>query len=84
MVREDTVFSSMVERNQKQNEVRQLVEHAVAQAFQAQIPQLQSQIVQEVLQSIPAPVASSAPPADNASTLVHADLTPARALRDRR
>ena len=62
----------MVERNQKQNEVRQLVEHAVAQAFQAQIPQLQSQIVQEVLQSIPAPVASSAPPADNASTLVHA------------
>ena len=40
--------------HEKQNEVRQVVEHAVAQALQAQIPQLQSQIVQQVLEALPA------------------------------
>jgi hypothetical protein len=63
----------MADQNQRQNEVRQLVEQAVAQAFQAQIPPLQTQIVQQVLQSLPAPasaVASSA--AGDSSALVHA------------
>jgi hypothetical protein len=40
--------------HEKQNEVRQVIEHAVAQALQAQIPQLQSQIVQQVLEALPA------------------------------
>src|SRR5580704_13137483 len=44
----------MAEQSDKQNEVRQLVEHAVAQAFQAQAPQLQSQIVRQVLEALPA------------------------------
>ena len=70
VVREDSVFLSMAE--QKQNEVRQLIEQAVAQAFQAQIPQLQSQIVQQVLHSIPAPVAHSGPAGDHSGTLVQA------------
>jgi hypothetical protein len=63
----------MADQNQQQNEVRQLVEQAVAQAFQAQIPPLQTQIVQQVLRSLPAP--ASAPPASAAgdsSALVHA------------
>jgi hypothetical protein len=46
----------MAEQSDKQNEVRQLVEHAVAQAFQAQAPQLQSQIVRQVLEALPAAV----------------------------
>src|SRR5258708_15687478 len=57
----------------EQNEVRQLVEQAVAQAFQAQIPPLQSQIVQQVLQALPA--AASAGPAargEDSNSLVHA------------
>jgi hypothetical protein len=63
----------MAERNQKQNEVRQLVEHAVAQAFQSQMPQLQSQIVQLVLQALPAPVsAASARTGEDSGSLVHA------------
>jgi hypothetical protein len=63
----------MADQNQKQSEVRQLVEQAVAQAFQAQIPPLQTQIVQQVLQSLPAP-ASPAPAAagGDSSALVHA------------
>ena len=40
--------------HEKQNEVRQVIEHAVAQALQAQIPQLQSQIAQQVLEALPA------------------------------
>src|ERR1700692_4885190 len=63
----------MADQNQKQNEVRLLVEQAVAQAFQAQIPPLQTQIVQQVLQLLPAP-ASAAPnlAGGDPSTLVHA------------
>ena len=63
----------MADQNQQQDEVRQLVEQAVAQAFQAQIPPLQTQIVRQVLRSLPAP--ASAPPASGAgdsSALVHA------------
>lgn len=63
----------MAEQHQKQNEMRQLVEQAVAQAFQAQIPQLQTQIVQQVLHALPAPanVAAAAGGGDS-SSLVHA------------
>ncbi len=58
---------------QKHNEVRQLVEHAVAQALQAQVPQLQSQIVQLVLQSLPAPPAPApAAAGEGSGSLVHA------------
>jgi hypothetical protein len=63
----------MKDHNEKQNEVRQLVEQAVAQAFQAQIPQLQSHILKLVLQALPAP--PSAPPSragEDSSSLVHA------------
>jgi len=63
----------MAEQNQKQNEVRQLVEQAVAQAFQAQIPQLQSQIVQTVLKNLPAPGATTSPHlGEDSGSLVHA------------
>jgi len=64
----------MAEQNQKQQkETRQLVEHAVAHAFQAQMPQLQAQIVQLVLQALPAPVAATAArPGDDPGSLVHA------------
>jgi hypothetical protein len=64
----------MAEQNQKQQkETRQLVERAVAQAFQAQLPQLQAQIVQLVLQALPAPVAATAArPGEDPGSLVHA------------
>jgi hypothetical protein len=57
----------MKERNEKQNdarqiEMRQIIEQAVAQALQSQMPQLQSQIVRQVLDSLPTPV-SEAPAA---------------------
>src|SRR6202049_5103989 len=68
----------MAERNQKQDEaqqieIEQIIASAVAQAFQAQIPPLQTQIVQQVLQSLPAP-ASAAPASTvgDSSALVHA------------
>jgi hypothetical protein len=63
----------MAEQNQKQQkETRQLVERAVAQAFQAQMPQLQAQIVQLVLQALPAPAAATAArPGEDPGSLVH-------------
>jgi hypothetical protein len=63
----------MADQNQKQNEVRQLVEQAVAQAFQAQIPPLQTKIVQQVLQSLPAPTSPApASAGGDSSAMVHA------------
>jgi hypothetical protein len=63
----------MAEQNEKQNELRQNVEHAVAQAFHAQIPGLQSQIVRQVLETLSAPVSEAPAPArEDSSTLVHA------------
>jgi len=68
----------MAERKAKPNEMRQVVEHAVAQAFQAQIPQLQSQIVQQVLEALPARVGETSAAPDSpsgtpdSSALVHA------------
>jgi hypothetical protein len=53
-VRVSKGYGSLGMGHEKQNEVRQVIEHAVAQALQAQIPQLQSQIVQQVLEALPA------------------------------
>jgi len=73
----------MAEQNEKQNviqqsevrqiEIRKIIEHAVAQALQAQIPPLQSQIVQQVLGALPVQV-RQAPAAtrEDSSTLVQA------------
>jgi hypothetical protein len=47
-------YGSLGMGHEKQNEVRQVIEHAVAQALQAQMPHLQSQIVQQVLEALPA------------------------------
>ncbi len=68
----------MARASEKQNEgrqvqIQQIVESAVAQAFQAQAPQLQAQIVRQVLEALPAQV--SEPPAaarECSSNLVHA------------
>jgi hypothetical protein len=72
----------MARPNEKQNvteqsEVRQVVEHAVAQVLQAQIPQLQSQIVQQVLEALSARMtggsaASHPGGTHDSSALVHA------------
>jgi len=43
-------------QDEKQNEARQSVEHAVARALQTQLPHLQSQIVQQVLEALPTPI----------------------------
>lgn len=65
--------NSMAERNDKQNEMRQAVELAVGQALQAQIPQLQSQIVQQVLEALPAGVHEAhAAPREDSGSLVRA------------
>jgi hypothetical protein len=68
----------MADQNDKQSEVRQLVEHAVAQALKDQLPQLQSRIVeqvQQVLDALPtqAPAqASESPAQSDSSALVEA------------
>ena len=70
-------FLSMAERNEKQNEgrqieIEQIVANAVAQALQREIPQLQAQIVQQVLEALPAPGnEASVPSPDGSGTLVH-------------
>jgi len=56
----------MSAQNDKQHEIRQSVEHAVAKALKEQLPQLQSQIVQQVLDALPTqalPAESSEAPA---------------------
>jgi hypothetical protein len=64
---------SMADQNDNQNETRQLVADAVSEALAAQLPQLQSQIVQQVLESLPAQsTAASAAPREYANTLVEA------------
>jgi hypothetical protein len=73
----------MAEQNQKQSgvrqsEIRQVVEHAVAQSLQAQISQfqsqLQSEIVEQVLEALPAQENLPSPDSGDLdiSTLVHA------------
>ena len=69
----------MAEQKEKQNEIKQIVEHAVAQALQAELPKLQSQLIsqisRQVFEALPDP--ASAPPApapgrEDSSSLVHA------------
>jgi hypothetical protein len=58
-------------QNEPQNDARQRIEDADAQALQAQIPQLQSEIVRQVLEAMPTP-ASPAPAHEDSSPLVQA------------
>jgi hypothetical protein len=82
----------MAERNDKHNEtqqsgMQQIVERAVAQALQEHIPQLQAQIVQRVLEALPA--AGEAPVAAQedsgalvrAVAVIHAGTTQKEILR---
>ena len=62
----------MAELTEKQNEIKQLVEHAVSQALQSELPQLQSRIAQQVLEALPAP-ASDAPASPEGSASTAAD-----------
>ena len=57
--------------DERQNDARQRVEHAVAQALQAQIPHLHSEIVRQVLEAMPLS-ASPAPAREDSSALVQA------------
>ena len=64
---------SMAEQNDKLNELRQSVEQAVAHALKEQLPQLQSQIVQHVLDALPAQsIEAAAPAPENSGSLVQA------------
>jgi hypothetical protein len=66
----------MAERKQKDSEAQQIEEivaSAVAQALQGQIPQLQAQIVRQVLDALPATASATAVSArDGSGTLVQA------------
>jgi hypothetical protein len=71
-----------------QGEFRQLVERAVAESLQAQLPQLQSQIAEQVLASLPAQAAASSTstgegPSDlvRAVASIHAGSTQKEILR---
>lgn len=82
----------MVEQNGKQNEgqradIEQIVASAVTRALQHQIPQLQAQIVQQVLEALPASGSDAPVSREGASTLVrdvshiHAGTTQKEILR---
>jgi len=62
----------MAELTEKQNEIKRLVEQAVSQALQAELPQLQSQIAQQVLEALPA-LSSEAPASPEGSVPTAAD-----------
>jgi len=68
----------MAERNHKQDEAQsgqidEIVASAVARALQAQIPALQGQIVQQVLEALPPQAGqTSAPGSASSKPLVHA------------
>jgi hypothetical protein len=65
----------MAQQNEKNinNEARQMVEQAVAHALQSQMPQLQSQIVEQVLEALPAQESvTSATGSEGAGALVQA------------
>ena len=66
----------MSAQHDKQSEIRHNIEHAVAKALQEQLPQLQSQIVQQVLDALP-DQSSEAPAASqrDSSALVEAVST---------
>jgi len=88
----------MMEQNSKRNEaqlldmqlieIQQIVERAVAQALEGQIPQLRAQIVQNVLESLPARVdeAAASPPQSSSALVqgisdIHAGSTQKEILR---
>jgi len=82
----------MAERNDKrgkaqQVEIEQIVERAVAQAFEDQLPQLQAQIVKQVLEALPAEERGGIAPTEPSSSLVqsvsniHAGTTQKEVLR---
>jgi len=82
----------MVEQNQTQNEarhaeIRQSVESAVAQALHSQMAQLQSQIVQQVLDALPMTSETPAAAGESSGTLaravsnIHAGSTQKEILR---
>src|SRR5579863_2045225 len=83
----------MAERNQKQNEAQpieleQTVARAVAEALQAQVPGLQAQIVQQVLDALPrqgsdapAATATQSKPLVQAVAKIHAGSTQKEILR---
>src|SRR5579863_7366491 len=85
----------MAEQKEKRSEVKRIVEHAVAQALQAQLPQLQtqlvSQITQQVLDAMPAPASAPVAPAGaphvdsnslvQAVSIIHAGSTQKEILR---
>jgi len=58
----------------EQGEIRQIVERAVAESLQAQVPQIQSQIVDQVLHALPVTLAEGGPSAgaEDSSHLVRA------------
>ena len=63
----------MADQNDNQNETRQLVAEAVSKALAAQLPQLQAQIVEHVLESLPSQSnAAPAAPREYANALVDA------------
>lgn len=59
----------------RQVQIQQIVETAVAQAFQAQVPQLQAQIVRQVLEALPAQIGAAPAEHEGPSNLVHAVST---------
>ncbi|MFZ0420706.1 MAG: hypothetical protein WAM04_21575 [Candidatus Sulfotelmatobacter sp.] len=83
----------MSERNQKQNEgqhieIEKIVASAVSQALQAQVPALQAQIVQQVLDALPsqygetpAPAGAQSKPLVHAVGKIHAGSTQKEILR---
>jgi hypothetical protein len=67
----------MAEQNAERNhgqpdEIRPMIERAVAEALQQQIPQLQAQIVQRVLEALPMQASEAAAPRGTSSDLVQA------------
>ena len=67
----------MAEQNAERNhgqpdEIRPMIEHAVAEALQQQIPQLQAQIVQRVLDALPVRGSEAAATRETSSALVQA------------
>src|ERR1700675_2103039 len=82
----------MAERNDKrgkaqQVEIEQIVTRAVAQALEDQLPQLQAQIVKQVLEALPAEESEGTAPTEQSSSLVqsvsniHAGTTQKEVLR---
>jgi hypothetical protein len=71
-----------------QGEIRQIVEHAVAESLQAHLPELQSQIAEQVMQALPAQASGTSPSSGETSgdlvravASIHAGSTQKEILR---